>query len=121
MRKKKAQKKFSYSDEFKEQVAKEICDGKIAWRDAQIKYGISSQGTLGRWVKKFKNGWVSLSTKDNTVNLKKEDLSSLVVQLKKQLRHAQTRNVVYEAIINNAEKELRVDIRKKSFTKRSKK
>lgn len=114
-------KELSYTDDLKKHVAQEICNGKISWREAQAKYGISSQGTIGRWVKQYKKGWVILPAIENTIHLKKEDLHSLVRQLKNQLKYSQVQIKVYESIINNAEKELKIDLRKKSFTKQSKK
>lgn len=121
MDKKTPPKVSSYSDELKKYVAQEICEGRLGWREAQIKYGIRSPGSIGRWVNKHKQGWVILPKIDSTIHLKKEDLHNLVVQLKKQLKYSQVQNKVYESIITNAEKELKIDIRKKSFTNQSKK
>jgi transposase-like protein len=110
-----------YSEELQWHIAKEICQKKINWRDAQVEYGIKSPGSIARWVRRYKKGWVISSQPESITHLKKEDLQSLVTQLKKQLKHSRVQNQVYEAVIKNAEKELNIDIRKKSFTKRSKK
>lgn len=112
-------KKTEFSEEFKKNVAEEVAECRISWRDAQIKYGISSQGTIGRWVKKYKHGWVNLPKNHTDIPMKKEDLHNLVLQLKKQLKYSQVQNVVYEKIIDNAEKELKINLRKKPFTKQS--
>ncbi len=45
----------SYSKQFKEKVVKEYLEGKGSICDLTVKYGVSNQGTVCMWIKRYNN------------------------------------------------------------------
>ena len=119
-----------YSDAFKRKVIEEHLAGGISIRSLNRKYKIGASSGIQRWMKKF--GFInepqsSIGDKFaslSTLNLaKKTDLNSesgllkKIKALERQLEDEKLRSELYARIIDKAEKELKIPIRKKPNTK----
>lgn len=118
-----------YSEDFKRQVIEEYLAGGIAVRAILRKYKIGGQGTLYRWMEKM--GYTELSSqpkpkfatitsavlskKNDSAN--QNDLAKRIKELERQLEDEKLRSEAYARIIEKAEKELKIPIRKKPNTK----
>jgi len=112
--------------EKKEELIKKYLLGGYSYRQMEREYGIK-RSVLNRWVLDYQGIPHSQSGSRKTVVLpimpKKsiEESSTDVEQLQKQLDQQKLNNKLLTAIIDIAEKELNIRIRKKSGTKRSSK
>jgi len=105
-------------------IVAEYLTKEVSFRKLGQKYGVR-YASIHAWVQEFKNvtGQVSKKTK----NKKKhsvpapQELPTDIQQLQKELEMARLENQLLNAIINIAEEELDIDIRKKSGTRPSKK
>ena len=118
-----------YSEEFKRQVIEEYLSGGIGMKAILRKYKIGGQDTLNRWMKKkgyddLNSQRVSkfavitsavLSKKKDSAN--QDDLAKKIIELKRQLADEKLRSEAYARIIEKAEKELKLPIRKKPNTR----
>ncbi|MBP9152860.1 MAG: hypothetical protein KBF73_11300 [Flavobacteriales bacterium] len=105
----------------KEAIIAEYLAGGISYRGLETKYGIRFQ-TINYWVLAFegRKGVKKAVAKQRLSISSSEqvELPSDVKQLQKELRKAQLHNKLLNAIIDIAEDQLKIDIRKKSGTKR---
>jgi transposase len=110
-----------YPDELKSRVVQEVMAGLITKEECRRKYGIKGKSTVLRWIRNFhgNNGeFPKIKMR------KKEEVSGLKDQiraLKKELDYERLRSTGLEEMINIAEEELKIPIRKKSGAKQSKK
>ncbi len=127
------EKKVKYfSDDFKKEIIREVLSGKYTKTEAQQIYGIGGNSSILTWMRKFnlapkynppnkpptpvipmspivENGFEEL-TKDEKIRV-----------LEKALEIEKTKTMLYETMIEIAEKEYGLAIKKKSEPKRSKK
>ena len=104
-----------YSLSFKQKVISEIESGKLTAGDARKLYGIGGGQTIQKWMKKFGklhllNKIVRVELKDEVSRLKqldkeKKDLESALAQ-------AHLKLIVLETVIDVAEDELGIDLKK---------
>ena len=108
-----------YTDRFKESVIREVLEGGESLASVSRKYGIGGKTTISRWIAKFKasTSSVTLMSKEQK---SKEELLAEIELLKRQLFHQKLRADAYDTMIDIAESELNIDIRKKSGAKQSK-
>lgn len=106
----------------KEAIIAEYLAGETTYRALQAKYGCDFR-TIHQWVQVFRG---KKRVKKVTVKItpaplisEQEPLPAEVKQLQKELRKAQLHNQLLNAMINIAEEQLGVEIRKKSGAKRS--
>ena len=111
----------------KQEIINEYLLGKVGYRVLSQKYGVS-RSVINRWVMDFQGRSRSKSRQFKTVHLplmKQEDtrdsLPSEIEALQKELVKERLRNKLLTAIIDVAEEELKVPIRKKYGTKPLKK
>lgn len=118
--------KSHYSRVFKLQVVEEVLKGEITKEQARRKYGLRSKSGVLNWMRKF---GVS-NAKQIPVcfeHMKQEEasdrsaLEKRVKQLERALEDAQLKAEGYSRMIDIAERELKISIRKKSSAKQSKK
>jgi transposase-like protein len=122
-----------YSERFKQELISEISAGLLNKREASIKYDVNWK-SIARWCRSFgvPSGiemidlhLVPMESKDQKApSQSAEDIATLKQQLRAmevKLRAAELRAQVAELIINIAEKDLGLEIRKKSDTKQSRK
>jgi len=110
-----------YPDELKSRIVQEVMAGLITKEECRRKYGIRGKSTVLRWIRNFhrNNGeFPKIRMR------KKEEISGLKAQikaLKKEIDYEKLRSTGLEEMINIAEEELKIPIRKKSGAKQSKK
>ena len=133
--------KLSYSEELKHHICREFLQGGIGIRALTKKYNISSHSCIHTWLRKY--GYVEdsneIKIKFKTVQIGLEnfgivkdfncDMSSQeststsssdseeIKRLKKELEDAKLKAEAYKRMIEIAEGELNIPIRKKSNTK----
>lgn len=115
-----------YSMSFKLRLVGEIERGEISEVEAKKKYGIQSKSTIKNWVKKFGN-------LDRTYELKKRKMKSpeqKLLELEQQIKLLEQKNkslerdlsetekkaAFFDMMIDIAEEELNISIRKKSLS-----
>ena len=115
-----------YSQAFKLQVVEEVLRGDITKEQARRKYGISSKSGVLNWMRKFgvssykqiPDCFVHMQEEEN---MDKSALEKRVKELERALEDAQLKAEGYSRMIDIAERELKISIRKKLSTKQSKK
>jgi transposase len=119
----------NYSMSLKLQIVKEVESGLITCKRAQEKYGIQGSHTVKCWVKKYGNfDWEYQTTSHmpKTTEQRIMELEAKVKLLEKQkarLEHnaevSDQKAVIFDMMINLAEKEYKIDIRKNSSPEQS--
>jgi hypothetical protein len=109
-----------YETSFRRWLVQEIESGRMTWQEARSRFKLPHHfdATYKDWQKKYsKEIIVSLSvmTAEERINLKK--LESRNKELEKQLELAQMRLTAVNTMIDIAEKEYKLEIRKKSGPK----
>ena len=113
-----------YTETFKLQVIEEILSGQLTKEQARKKYQIKGKSGILNWMRKFGlSGHKTMpayfaSMKEDT-GLSKEDMLKRIRQLERQLEDAQIKAAGYSRMIDLAEEQLKIKIRKKSNTKQS--
>ena len=124
------QKNQQLSESFKRHVVDQVTSGLMSKEEARRRYGIKSKSGILRWQRNFeKYGRCSLNLLIDTSFLKAKKSSTTkpdsseaallarVKQLERQLEDEQLRSEAYNKMIDIAERELNIPIRKKSNTK----
>ena len=101
----------------REIVIAEYLTGGITYRRLGEKHGIDFR-TINSWVMKYKGKERNRNSKIVVKNATVENVPVDLVQLQKELSTALLHVKLLNAMIDIAEKELKIDIRKKSGTKR---
>ena len=110
----------------KEQIINEYLLGGFSYRALAKKYGFS-RTTINNWVMGYEGTYRgnSVIEKSSNLELMKKNSSEIlpqeIVELQKQLKHERLHNKLLTAMIDIAEQELKIPIRKKYGTKRWKK
>ena len=113
-----------YSDEFKKGIVDEVLKGKLSKEEARRKYGIKGSSAVLNWIRKFEgNKSTSMNPKKNQVRSGKsiEELEAENARLKQELDVEQLRNRALNVMIDIAENQFKIPIRKKPGAKQSKK
>lgn len=111
-----------WAEEEKLQIVRVCLSRVIPLSEVMRRYGVGSYGMLYRWINHY--GDLILAEELNIELMKnsppesaskspEECLSLRVKQLEKELREAQLKAQLYEAMIDIAEKDLKIPIRKK--------
>lgn len=101
----------------KEAIIAEYLTGASSYRKLGIKYGIDFR-IVHSWVMKYQGKNKKYTPKPKQQKVEETPLSNEVKQLQRELRKAQLHNKLLNAMIDIAEQQLHIDIRKKSGTKR---
>lgn len=119
---KRTQKDYSYA--FKLNVVQEIELGELGIEAATRKYGIQSHSTVKNWLRKYGNfDWQnqSPSSMSKSPEQKVKELEQEVALLKKQkarlehqLQQSDNKAIIFDMMIDLAEKEYKIPIRKNS-------
>lgn len=117
---KRTQKDYSLS--LKLQIVKDIEEGKLGITDCKKKYGIQSRSTVVSWLRKYGNfDWenqiptnMSKTPEQRIMELEAEVklLQKQKAFLEKQAYVADKKAIIFDMMINLAEKEYQIDIRK---------
>jgi transposase-like protein len=124
---KRTQRDYSYA--FKLQVVSEVESGEIGIKAAQLKYGIQGDGTISRWIEKFGNlDWENKSTKAMSkspeqklmeLEAKVKLLEKQKASLEKRLDFSDRKVIFFDMMIDVAEEEFKIPIRKKHLPEQS--
>ena len=100
-------------------IIREVETGQVSKSEAQRKYNIHGNGTINYWIAKFRELSKPQILEYN--KLTKEELINKLKKLERQLEDEQIRSDGYSKMIDIAEEQLNINIRKKSDAKRSRK
>jgi transposase-like protein len=109
-----------YSESFKKEVVREVKAGLLSKADAMRKYDIPGSSTIIGWIRKFDG---KRSNNRQIMDYKQSDKEALIKrirELERKLEDEQIRSEGLSKMIDIAEDQLKVSIRKKSATKQSK-
>ncbi len=120
-----------YAESFKRKVIEEYLATGCTKTSLLIKYGIRFTGAIQTWIwqlgyqdvhapgtHKFGSSIpIIVPTKDEDIGNRSDELQRRIKDLERQLEDANLRAEAYERIIDKAEKELKIPIRKKPNTK----
>ncbi|MCT4139394.1 transposase [Elizabethkingia anophelis] len=118
-----------YSLALKIQIVKEVESGSLSTLSAQRKYGIQSRSTVVTWLRKYGNFDWENQTPSNMpkspeqrileLEAKVKLLEKQKAQLERQNYVADQKAVIFDMMIDIAEKEYNIDIRKNSSSVQS--
>lgn len=110
-----------YSEEFRWKVVHEVLSGELTQTEAKRKYNIKGNGAILYWMRQFSGIENYRESKLLFMNekkaLQKDRLSKeekKIKELEEALRKEKNRSLLYEKIIEIAEEEYGIPIRKKS-------
>ena len=115
-----------YSEAFKKQVSQAYHQGEDDQYVVAARFGVS-QSSVNIWSKKYSSDPPLESEEELTSDMKKKaekgngQLQQRIKELEKALEEERLKRIGYQTMIDIAEKELKIDIRKKSDTKQSEK
>ena len=111
-----------YPESLKHEVVREILIGHISKSEARRKYEIiASSSLINEWIRKFENSGRSNRKLMDYNKLDKKELIKRIKELESKLEDEQIRSLGYNKMIDIAEEQLKISIRKKPGTKQSKK
>ncbi len=112
--------KNEYSEAFKRQVVREVLSGILTKDGAKRKYNIGGKTTILSWCRKY-GSQEELGIKVKIMTQKEEDentvLKRRIKELEKSLEESRFKNEALETLIDVAEQELDIKIKKKSGAK----
>jgi transposase len=118
-----------YSLAFKLQVVQEIESGQLGQKAAQAKYGIQGNATVSTWLKKYGNfDWankahlpMAKSPEQKLLELEQKVklLEKQKASLEKQLEFSDKKALFFDMMIDIAEEEFKIAIRKKHLPEQS--
>jgi transposase len=110
-----------FSESFKKGVVLQIQLGRLTQSEANRKYGIKGHSTILKWIRKFGETDLQYPIVMDYSKSEKKELIKRIKELERQLEDEQIRSFGYSKMIDIAEEQLKVSIRKKPDTKQPKK
>ena len=117
----------NYTLQFKLQVVREVEDGVFTVSQAQRNYGIQSRSTVVKWLEKYGNfdphykvkKKVMKTAEQRLLELEQENrlLKKQKLALEKELSNSDKKVILFDMMIDLAEKEYQIPIRKNSNPK----
>lgn len=111
------------SDEFKRKVVQEVLSGSLTKQEARFKYGIKGKSAVLTWIRKFGEGIYHVESHHRPFMPEKpkneKELLARIKKLEQELEDARLKAEAYAKMIEIAERDLNISIRKKSNTKQS--
>lgn len=107
-------------EEVKRKAVREVVSGRLTIKDAVVKYGVRGQVTIKEWITRYSADLeIALVPKAMSPEEKEkvEALQQRCKELEKALEYAHLKVAGLETMIDIAEKELHIDIRKKPGSK----
>ncbi|MBE0677038.1 MAG: hypothetical protein IH591_20465 [Bacteroidales bacterium] len=108
-----------YSDSIKREIVREVKSGLLSKIEARRKYDIPGSSTIIGWIRKFEGKTTDYRRIMDYKKSDKEDLIKRIKELERKLEDEQIRSEGLSKIIDIAEDQLKISIRKKSATKQS--
>jgi transposase-like protein len=114
-----------FTDEFKFMVIQEYLNSDISLTELKKKHSIRGNGCVSDWMRKFGTSEVTVEQINLQRTMSKEEektprerkLEAKVKELEKALEQERLRTLALDTMINIAERDLKISIRKKSGTK----
>jgi polyhydroxyalkanoate synthesis regulator phasin len=109
-----------FETSFRRWLVLEIDAGRMSIPEARKRFNLPNRfdNQYKRWQKKYSDEiHLSLSTMDSKDRVNNEKLEQRIKELEKQLEKAQMKNVALNTLIDIAENELKISIRKKPGAK----
>ncbi len=109
-----------YPDSLKREIIREVESGLLSKTEARRKYNIRGSSTIINWMRKFDG---KPSEYRSIMDYNKSDKDALIKrirELERKLEDEQIRSEGLSRMIDIAEEQLKISIRKKSTTKQSK-
>jgi transposase-like protein len=110
-----------FSERLKREVVFQVQSGQLTQVEANRKYGINGHSTILKWIRKFEGPDPYLQSLMDYSKTDKKELIKRIKELERQLEEEQIKSFGYSKMIDIAEEQLKVPIRKKLDTKQSKK
>jgi transposase-like protein len=114
-----------YSESFKIHVVAEVESGRLNKSEAKRKFGVAGSTTILKWCRKYgvlktsknpqKAKYIKMTSEPHEII----KLNNEIKALKEELDNARMKNVVLETLVDIAEKELEIPIRKNFGAKQS--
>lgn len=121
-----AKKTTIYSEEFKWKVVQEVLSGKLTKEEARRVYSIKGNCTILYWMRSFSGvddyrsgGSICQNTIEMAKSKNQRKADKQIAQLKQELQAERQRADLWQKVVEVAEEELGVDIRKKFGAKQS--
>ena len=108
-----------YSETFKKEVVREVKAGLLSKAEALRKYDIPGSSTIIGWIRKFDGKTTNYRQVMDYKKSDKEALIKRIKELERKLEDEQIRSEGLSKMIDIAEDQLKISIRKKSATKQS--
>jgi transposase len=113
-----------YDDALKLSILEEVLSGQLTKEQARRKYQIKGSSAILNWMRKFgvadrKGISLYFAAMKPQKELSQEELLKRVKELERALEDAELKAEGYSRMIDIAERELKISIRKKSNTKQS--
>jgi len=120
-----------YSEEMKLKTVQEVLSGQLTKAEANKKYGIRGHSRILTWIRKYEKrfgkdkitSYIVAENSSPMTEIEKAEFESIKREndkLKQELTYASRRVIALETMIDVAEKELKINLRKKSSTRQSK-
>ena len=114
-----------FTDEFKFMVIQEYLNTDISLVELKKKHSIKGNGCVSDWMRKFGDSRVTdeqisiqkAMSKEEDKTPRERKLEAKVKELEKALEHERLRTLALNTMINIAERDLKISIKKKSGTK----
>jgi transposase-like protein len=114
-----------FTDEFKFQVIQEYLTTDISQAKLKEKYSIGGTNSITYWMRKFGTSEISQEqvnlqrtmSKESEKTPQERKLEAKIKELEKALEYERMRTLALDTMINVAERDLKISIRKKSGTK----
>lgn len=115
-----------YSEEFKWKVVQDVLSGTLTKEEARRVYSIGGNCTVLYWMRAFSGvtdyrngGGISEDLLEMAKTTKLQDAHKQITQLKAELKRERMRADLWQKVVEIAEEELHIDIRKKFGAKQS--
>jgi len=109
-----------YPEDFKRKVVRDVEMGLISKEEARRKYDIKGHSTVLKWIRKFAEENSFYQKMKQSKEKTKEELIKRIAELERQLEDEKLKSLGYSKIIDIAESQYNIPIRKKYDTKQSK-
>ncbi|MGC3977982.1 MAG: transposase [Paludibacteraceae bacterium] len=115
-----------YTDDFKLQVVQDYLSTGISQEELKKKHNFTGNNNIYNWMRKFGVSKPSedqiqlhrVMSKEKQTSSSEQELELKIKKLEEELKREQFKTLALNTMINIAERELKVDIRKKSGAKR---
>jgi len=113
-----------FTEAFKIHVVEELESGRLSQAAAKRKYDILGHSTVLKWCRKYGRMQFLFKPKVGKMEMTKESQETLYLKneikaLKQELEDARMKTIVWETLVDIAEKELGIPIRKKYGARQS--